>query len=624
MRHSENGQERTTHAAGTACVARAGWQALRDGGTIARITSAMRRGVQGVAAAGLVVATSGCFDTGSTGGTTGADNTGSTTSTASASVSSVGAMQVSGPIGTADAIRFLEQAGFGADDTTASAVMELGFGGWIDEQLRAPRTILPTPDPIHGNYDVICRDRYVGANDTLGSCLRDFYTSFPVQTAFFRKAVGSANDQLRLRTAFALSQILVTSGLELKEAYAVAAYQQLLVDNAFGNFRTLLKEVTLSAPMGKYLNLADSAKADPARGTQPNENYPRELLQLFSLGPVLLNEDGTVKKDANGRPLPTYDQTVVKETARALTGWTFAKRPGWQPGLDYPNTMLGRMEAAPWAHDTGAKTVVGGRTIPAGQTPEQDVDAVIDAVMRHPNVGPFIGRQLIQFMVTGNPSPGYVTRVTRVFNDNGSGVKGDLAAVVRAVLLDEEARRVPTGANAGRVREPVLFVTNVLRQLGARTDGVWPAIWARTMGQPPFDAPSVFNFYPSDYATPGSHILAPQFKTLDPGALLARSNFLNELLFSGTPAQPQSHTIFSDASITRSTGTTIDLSRWEAVAGDANGLVDALGARLLAGRMSDSLRRIVVNAVDRVNGDRTRAALAIYLIAASPEYQVAR
>lgn len=533
------------------------------------------------------------------------------------------AMQVAGPITDAEAIRFLEQASFGADDASISAVRARGFAGWIADQIAMPAPRLPTPDPITGNYDAICRDRYAGANDTIGSCLRDFYTSFPVQTGFFRRALG-APEQLRLRVAFALSQILVTSGADLKEAYAVAAYQQLLLDGAFGNYGALLKEVTLSPPMGKYLHLAGSAKADPARGTQPNENYPRELMQLFSIGPVLLNEDGSAKLDANGRPIPSYDQTTIKETARALSGWTHPTRPGYRVGQDYPITMLGSMVPAAGAHDTGAKTLVGGRALAAGQSIEADLDGVIDALMRHPNVGPFVAKRLIQFLVTGQPSAAYVARVARVFNDNGQNVKGDLAATVRAILLDPEARTAPTASTVGRVREPVLFMTQLLRSLGARSDGVWLAAWSRTLGQPPFDAPSVFNFFPMEYRIPGTQTNAPQLRTLEPGALLARSNFLNELLFTVAPSARQSHILFSDGDLRAATGTELDLGRWEALTEEPVKLVEALAARLFALPISAGLKQAVATAAGKLTAPRERVALTIYLLASSPEYQVAK
>lgn len=533
------------------------------------------------------------------------------------------ARRIAAPITTEDAARFLDQATFGATDEAIAAVKRLGFEGYLEDQFARAPTQLPMPDPIYGNFDVICRDRYVGANDGFGSCWRDFYTAFPVQTGLFRAAVNG-DDQVRLRLAFTLSQILVTSSNEVREAYAIAAYQQMLVNHALGNYRTLLKEVTLSPTMGRYLSLVDSAKADPVTGTQPNENYARELMQLFSLGPYLLNPDGSTKRDETGAPIPTYDQTTVKETARALTGWTLADRPGYRTGQDYRTTMLGRMIPAPRAHDTGRKVLIGDRDVPAGQSPEADVDAVVDAMMAHPNIAPFIARLLIQFHVTSNPSGGYVRRVARVFGDNGAGERGDLRAVLKAVLLDPEARAVSATRSAGRVREPVLLITNLLRTIGATTDGVWPLDWSRQMAQPPYEAPSVFNFYPADFQVPGTAVNAPAFKLLDAGSMLARSNLLKDLLFTDNPSAKLTHVHFSDTALAAATGTAIGWSKWTELAGDPRVLVAELNTRLLYGRMSNPLQQIILSTITPLASSRSRAALALYLVAISPEFQVAR
>ena len=257
----------------------------------------------------------------------------------------------------------------------------------------------------------------------------------------------------------------------------MSSYMDLLNRNAFGNYRTLLREVTLHPAMGYYLNMIESEKDDEARGIHPNENYAREVLQLFSIGLVQLNIDGTPKVGTDGKPLATYGEAQVKGFAKAFSGWTFASQNPSQPDSfhdaneELDSNWTTPMRAFASAHSPGPKALLNGVTLPAGQTPEKDLDDAIDVIFNHPNVGPFIGRQLIQRLVTSNPSPAYVARVARTFNDNGSGVRGDLKAVVRAILLDPEARDVSlaAGDRYGKQREPVVRFASFLRALGAKS-----------------------------------------------------------------------------------------------------------------------------------------------------------
>ena len=272
-------------------------------------------------------------------------------------------------------------------------------------------------------------------------CARDNYTLFQLQREFFRNAV-MAPDQLRQRVAFALSQILVVSGTEINQAYAMQRYQQMLADLAFDNFRNVLTQVTLSPAMGNYLDMANNAKPNAATGVEPNENYAREVMQLFAIGTVELKPDGTPLTDAGGKRVATYDQDEIEGYAHVFTGWTYPTAAGAAPrngnNPQYFDGADGAALAIPRLRGEGAARRRAARR--ANLTMNADLANAIDSIFMHPNVGPFIGKQLIQKLVTGNPSPAYVARIAAVFNDNGAGVRGDLKAVVRAILLDPEAR----------------------------------------------------------------------------------------------------------------------------------------------------------------------------------------
>nr|MBA3573103.1 DUF1800 family protein [Pyrinomonadaceae bacterium] len=317
-------------------------------------------------------------------------------------------------------------------------------------------------------------------------------------------------DQLRQRVAFALHEILVVSinsaGLGGRP-YALPTYYDVLVRNAFGNYRQLLEEITLNPAMGAYLNMLQSQKAD-ARGRLPNENYPRELLQLFSIGLYNLNLDGSLTLGSDGSPIATYQQDVILGMSAALTGWTYGQTgtPVFYPGVARQDWRAPMVNIASY-HDTNAKQILSGVALPAGQTAEQDLRTTLDTVFAHPNVGPFISRQLIQRLVTSNPSPGYVYRVASVFNNNGQGVRGDLKAVIRAILVDYDARgEARTSQGAGKQREPVLRVTNLLRAFKASSpSGRFSMRNAyASLAQEAMFSPTVFNFFTPDYQRPGA------------------------------------------------------------------------------------------------------------------------
>lgn len=521
------------------------------------------------------------------------------------------------PPGTADTARFLEQSSWGPSEATIADVQQKGFENYLVEQFSAPASSLGTYPAVDSDSTINCPNN--APNHTV--CFRDNYTPFPLQARSFRNALNG-QDQLRQRVAFALSQILVVSARDgaVAEAYAIAPYQEILAKQAFGNFRDILAAITLSPAMGKYLNMVNNTKPDPARGIAANENYARELLQLFSIGVYELNNDGTLKHDQFGRPVPAYDQDTIEDLANALTGWTYPTRPGHSPQSLNPPYFIGPMVAVANNHDTSQKKLLDGVVLPANQTPQKDLDDAINNIFNHPNVGPFIGKQLIQQLVTSNPSAGYVSRVASVFNNNGQGVRGDMKAVIKAILLDDEARGdEKTDPDYGKLREPMKFIAGLLRALGGRSDGVFPISQSAAMGQDIYKAPSVFNFYPASYPLPETNLVSPVSAIFTAGTVHVRANFVNTLLYSSNGIAP-------DATVTGATGTQIDLSPFVALADDPDKLMDKLDLVLMHQRMSADMRRIIIGAVNAIPvSDRlARARAAIYLVATSPQYQVER
>jgi uncharacterized protein (DUF1800 family) len=514
----------------------------------------------------------------------------------------------------ADAVRLLRQASFGPTPSEVERVVDLGATRWVDEQLALAATQYPSYPWVSDGRPATCVDDRT-ANVW---CNRDNYTLFPLQVKFFANAFAS-RDQLRARVAFALSQIMVTSGVDVSRNYAMRHYQQTLYDGALGNFHDLLLAVSMSPMMGDYLDMANNNKSDATRGTDPNENYAREILQLFSVGTYLLNADGTQQLDAAGKPRFTYEQAEVKGFSRVFTGWTFPTVAGASARNNNPRNYLGNMRPVDANHEFGTKALLSGVVAPANMTMQQDLEFAHRNIFQHANVGPFIGKQLIQKLVTSEPSPAYVARVTAVFDNNGAGQRGDLRAVVRAILLDPEARGARKIDPAyGKLVEPVLYLTGVARALGARTDGVYFRQQSANLGQFIFYPGSVFNYYPFDYVVPGTQLLGPEFGIQTSTTAISRANFANALVFSNGVA--------ADATVAGATGTQLDLARYQAIAADAAALADQLDRDLLAGGMSAAMRSAIVTAVNAVAATDTlnRARGALYLVLTSPQYQVQR
>ncbi len=518
----------------------------------------------------------------------------------------------------ADATRLVEQSTFGPTDALIARARALGVSGFINEQLNAPVSAYPNFSYYPPSSPPECSFDSASPTGPASICNRDNYSLFQVQLNFFQQAMNG-QDQLRQRVAFALSQIFVVSGNEINQAYAMALYQQMLRNNALGNFRQLLTDVTLSPAMGRYLDMANNDKPNPARGTEPNENYARELLQLFTIGEAKLNQDGTPQLDGQGQPIPAYDQDVIEGFAHVFTGWTYPPLPGATPQSHNPTNYSSPMVVWPNNHDTGAKELLNNVVIPAGQTADTDLTLALDNIFNHPNVGPFIGKQLIQHLVTSNPSPAYVARVAAAFNNNGQGVRGDMKAVIRAILLDAEARGdVKTDPNYGKLREPVLFALNVIRALNGQTDGVYLRGQVSNLGQNVFTSPSVFNFYPPDYNVPGTTLLGPQFALMHTNSALGRANLVNTLVYTTS--------IAPDATVQGATGTSLNLSFLQAQASNPAQMVETLNAEMLHGTMSTQMKNAIITAVNAVAASDTlgRARAAAYLVATSSQYQVER
>jgi uncharacterized protein (DUF1800 family) len=523
-------------------------------------------------------------------------------------------------VSQADAARMLDQSSFGSTAQDIAHLQNVGFDAYLNEQFAASPAGYSGFAYVTHSAPTSCQNDGT-ATSPASLCARDNYSLFQVQRRFFQNAL-SGSDQLRQRVAFALSQIVVVSGTEIYEAYGMAAYQNMLLRDAFGNFRDLLNDVTLSPVMGNFLDMVNNDKANPARGTTPNENYARELLQLFSIGVNMLNIDGSVQTDAQGRPIPAYNEDVIEGYAYLFTGWTYPPRPGAASQWTNPINYEGTMASFASHHDTGSKLILQGRALPGGQTPEQDLADGLDAVFNHPNVGPFIGKQLIQHLVTSNPSPQYITRVAAVFNDNGQGVRGDMRAVIRAILLDPEARGdAKTDPNYGHLHEPALFMTSILRNLGGQSDGVYLRAQANGMQQNIFTPPSVFNYFPPSYAIPGTTSLGPEFGIQDTTSALNRANFVYQLVYGNG-----GNGVLPDGNVAGSTGTSLDLSSYQSSAANADTLVQQLNQRMMHGTLSPVAGATIAQAINAVAATDApnRVRMAVYLLASSQQYQVER
>ena len=504
----------------------------------------------------------------------------------------------------AEAARFLNQATFGPTSTLLAQVQQQGFQPFLNDQFGLPASsTLPRVD----------------------QAIAGLPTGTDPSNPLFQEAwwytIINAPDQLRQRVAFALSEIFVVSanGSGMYQyPDAMATYWDLLARDAFGNFRQLLEDVTLNPAMGDYLDMVHNDKPDPRRNTEPNENYAREVMQLFTIGLYKLNPDGTRQLDLSGQPIPTYDQDVVEAYAHVFTGWYWfqATNPTWRGA---PRNYRQPMMSFPDHHDTGAKTLLNGVTLPAGQTPDQDLKGGLDLLFNHPNVGPFISRQLIQRLVTSNPTPNYIARIATVFGNNGRGVRGDLKAVIQAILLDPEARSSTTAlaTSYGHEREPIIRLANLYRAFNGKSASGKYNIGNQTFsfGQAPLYAPSVFNFFAPDYSQAGAieqaGLVSPEFQITTDTTVITSANRMRGAVYQ----QP---------SATNPDVIVLDLSALTPLSNDPASLVDSLNPLLMGGEMSVNTRNIVVNAVSQIpaTSPLERAQTAVHLLVTSPEFVI--
>jgi uncharacterized protein (DUF1800 family) len=509
------------------------------------------------------------------------------------------------PVTKVEAFQLLNQATFGATEAEALDVIAMREEQWIADQMLKPASLqlphmLSLPPP-----------------QFMGQLHAD-------RVDIWFRNVLLEEDQLRQRVAFALSEIMVVSqlGALQQRPFAVADYYDMLAENAFGNYRDLIEQVTLHPAMGVYLSMLGNEKPNPALNIRPDENYARELMQLFSIGLVELNIDGTEVLDGNNQPIPTYDQSVIEGFAHVFTGWTWQGSPSFGSGRVPVASQYFPMELWPEFHDTGPKTLLNGVVLPAGQTGEQDLAAALDNIFNHPNVGPFMAIRLIQRLTASNPSPGYVRRVAEVFNNNGSGVRGDLAAVVRAILLDPEARPDMPMEIDGKLKEPLLRLTQLYKAYNAASaSGKYSLGFSYILlGQGPLQSPSVFNFFSPFFAPPGeirnSNLVAPE---LEIATEYLNTLFTNYMFFQAFGLNHTNPDLEEDDIF-------IDFQEEMDVAADPDALIDMVAGKLLGGEISDALRTEIAGMLARIPETDTaiRAAETIYFVTTSPEYAYQR
>ncbi|MFT5893514.1 MAG: hypothetical protein ACI8VW_000380 [bacterium] len=499
-----------------------------------------------------------------------------------------------GPLSPINAYRLVEQTTFGPQLEDIVLAGNIGPESWINQQMLLPATLL---------------------SDTLRQLDTERWNEYV--NAWWRQIIQS-DDQLRQRVAFALSQILVVSahdGLS-SEQFGLSGYYDILIKHAFGNYRDIMGEITLNPVMGEYLSMKGNRKPEDLENIQPDENFARELLQLFSIGLEILNEDGTPQLDSGGVALPTYNQDTVENFARVFTGWHFANAEDfrWPKNKDYLSPMTAWQDY----HDTEAKILLQGEELPAGQTAEQDLNAALNNIFNHPNVGPFISKQLIQRLVTSNPSQEYVRDVAAVFNRNVRGERGSLGSVIKAILMHSEARsgHLDSPETFGKIREPLLRVSQLWRAFEPESiHHDFNYGWVKDeLSQSPLNSPSVFNFFRPDFSQPGEisnrGLNSPEFQILDESSIIT---ITSRLLASTIWAHNQKNDI-------NERQLAIDIN--DEVAMEADALLDHLNLLLLGGRMTNELRSEVVALMserDYQGGVAQRVVEAIYLIVSSPE-----
>lgn len=495
------------------------------------------------------------------------------------------------PVSAVQASRFLGQATMGATSADIADVRTRGYAGWITSEFAKPRATSHWDWLVVKGYNVVAnRDNEAGFDNVMWAQL-----------------IG-AGDQLRQRVGMALLEMLVAGigGVNLNwRQFAMAAYVDVLLDNAFGNFRTILDKVTTNAAMASFLTFLGNRKANAAAGSVPDENYARELMQLFTIGLHRLNMDGTVVM-SGGAPVETYTPADVSGLARVFTGLTLDSSDGNTPDR-YRRPLI----VNTGTHETGASAFLGAN-VPAGTAGLEAVKIALDTIFAHPNVPPFVSKQLIQRLVTSNPSPAYVGRVSAKFADSGSGVRGDMQAVIRAILLDDEARADPSGTTAGKLREPVMRFTGWARGFGAASPSGTFAVGdtsspTNRLGQAMGRSGSVFNFFRPGYTPPNSGfasggLVAPEFQITNEISVVGYVNYMQSVVNNGL------------------TDLKTDYAELTAIATDSQALIDRINLVLAAGQLSAATVAQIKTAVDSSTNTSNRIAIALLLTMAAPDY----
>ena len=494
------------------------------------------------------------------------------------------------------ASRMLAQAAMGSTTADIQRVQSVGYDAWITEQFNTPREI--------AHWDWLVAQGFNAATN--------INSENGFNQTMWRQLI-TGQDQLRQRVGMALLDILVVAiaGINLNwRAFAMAAYVDILWDGAFGNFRTLLDRISTNAAMSSFLTFLGNRRSN---GTSvPDENYARELMQLFTIGLQELNLDGSLRM-SGGQPIETYSPADVTGLARVFTGFNLDSNDSTTPDR-YRRPLINTAAT----HESGTKVFLG-TTIPANTDGPASLQIALNTIFAHPNVGPFIGKQLIQRLVTSNPSPAYVGRVAAAFNNNGAGVRGDMQAVIRAILMDTEARSdaVATGASVGKLREPIMRLTGWARAFGVTSpSNAWgfgdTSSTANRLGQSPGRAPSVFNFFRPGYSPPGSALstaglVGPEFQITNEPSVVAYINYMQSLIVSGAGDADPNYTALQN------------------IATDSAALVAEVNLLVAAGQVSPATIATIRTAVDSIAsttpaGILNRIYTAILLVMASPEY----
>jgi len=499
-------------------------------------------------------------------------------------------------VSATEAARILDQTSFGPTAAGIQNVETIGINAYLNQQFAQPTTQLAA----------------IPLSPLPAVCLTANNARVCAESEWWQAAV-TGNDQLRQRVAFALSEMFVVSTQSVSGA-AIPQFHNALANDAFGNFYTIMTDVALSPAMGGYLNMLNSAK--PATGQIANENFARENMQLFTLGLYQLNQDGTQQLDGSGNPIPSYTQAQVQAFAKAYTGWTYASATGGTPAK-FPNSTANYaypMAAVETSHDTTAKTLLNGTVLSAGGTAEADLAGALTNIFNDSNVGPFVCTQLIQHLVTSTPSPAYVSRVAAVFANDGNGVRGNMQAVITAIITDEEARAGDTNPSydGGHLREPVLFITAMMRGLGFNNTDVNGSYftlsnYSSPLNEEPYFANSVFNFFPPNYVIPGTTINAPEFDIENTATAVLRLSLADSIVNN------------------KISGFSVDLSNTSALgtmAATPATLVSYLNTLLMHSQMPANMSTTIINTITPLTSNAQRVRIAVFLIVTSSQYKV--